>query len=214
MLTKHFKCKIVFDLKERKNARRRYIHRGYKIKRSRPISRVLSWTVIHLGQVSPRASSNLPESSAGRAIGFLFGLAPNGVYRAANCYQLRGALLPHPFTLTIRRWRSTLCCTFRRLAPPRRYLAFCPMEPGLSSLTCARATVWPPPCGTLQSFLRDHKRHSDRWASAHSYKRFFLSPAIVAASPAACFSGSWASRSSCITRRASSLGPSCSRTSL
>ena len=30
----------------------------------------------------------------------LFGLAPGGVCRAASCYQLRGALLPHLFTLT------------------------------------------------------------------------------------------------------------------
>jgi hypothetical protein len=29
--------------------------------------------------------------------------------------------------------RSTLCCTFRGLAPPRRYLAPDPLEPGLSS---------------------------------------------------------------------------------
>ncbi len=29
--------------------------------------------------------------------------------------------------------RFALCCTSRRLAPPRRYLAPCPMEPGLSS---------------------------------------------------------------------------------
>ena len=29
--------------------------------------------------------------------------------------------------------RSTLCCTFRGLAPPRRYLALHPPEPGLSS---------------------------------------------------------------------------------
>src|SRR3970040_2421171 len=29
--------------------------------------------------------------------------------------------------------RYVFCCTFRRLAPPRRYLAPCPMEPGLSS---------------------------------------------------------------------------------
>ena len=29
--------------------------------------------------------------------------------------------------------RSSLCCTGRRLAPPRRYLAPCPVEPGLSS---------------------------------------------------------------------------------
>ncbi len=50
-----------------------------------------------------------------------------------SCYHLRGALLPHPFTLTSRRKRSTLCCTGRRFTPPRRYLAPCPMEPGLSS---------------------------------------------------------------------------------
>src|SRR5690606_9727355 len=71
----------------------------------------------------------------------------------ANCCQLRGALLPHPFTLTIRRWRSALCCTFRRLAPPRRYLAFCPMEPGLSSPAEARATAWPTPGRTLAKFF-------------------------------------------------------------
>ena len=41
--------------------------------------------------------------------------------------------------------RSVLCCTFRRLAPPRRYLAPCPVEPGLSSRPCDRATVWPTP---------------------------------------------------------------------
>ncbi len=42
--------------------------------------------------------------------------------------------------------RSALCCTFRRLAPPRRYLAPHPMEPGLSSTTPpesgATAIVW------------------------------------------------------------------------
>ena len=48
----------------------------------RSISRVLSWTVIHLGLTSPSASSNLPGSSAGHAIGSLFGLAPGGVYPA------------------------------------------------------------------------------------------------------------------------------------
>ena len=30
-------------------------------------------------------------------------------------------------------WRFIFCCTFRRLSPPRRYLALCPVEPGLSS---------------------------------------------------------------------------------
>ena len=67
---------------------------------SRPVSRVLSWAIIHLGLPSPAASSDLPESTAGNGIAFLFGLAPGGVYLAAACYQLRGALLPHHFTLT------------------------------------------------------------------------------------------------------------------
>jgi hypothetical protein len=49
---------------------------------SQPISRVLSWTIINLGCLSPGTSSNLPESSAGRTIGSLFGFAPGGVYRA------------------------------------------------------------------------------------------------------------------------------------
>ena len=38
--------------------------------------------------------------------------------------------------------RSALCCTFRRLSPPRRYLAPCPVEPGLSS-ACLRMTRLP-----------------------------------------------------------------------
>jgi len=100
------------------------------------VSRVLSWTIIHLRCTSPYTSSNLPESSAGHANGFLFGLASDGVYLAANCYQLRGALLPHHFNLTGRKLlrRFIFCCTFRRLTPPRRYLASYPAKPGLSSI--------------------------------------------------------------------------------
>gem|GEM_PF-6257363 len=100
---------------------------------SQPISRVLSWTTIPLGYASPHTSSNLPGSSAGRTNGSLFGLAPGGVCRAVECYHPRGALLPHPFTLTILllicfqslltcpltavMYRSTLLCSrARRLA--------------------------------------------------------------------------------------------------
>ena len=112
-------------------------------KRSQPISRVLSWAIIHLGCASPRTSSDLPGSHvwATRAAQIrrpvppapLFGLAPGGVCRAAECCHRRGALLPHPFTLTgplcrgLRRF--AFCCTFRGLAPPRRYLAPCPGSP-------------------------------------------------------------------------------------
>ena len=74
---------------------------------SRPVSRVLSWAIIHLGPPSPTASSDLPGSPCGRGHPSqndgstpLFGLAPGGVYHAAACYQPRGALLPHHFTLT------------------------------------------------------------------------------------------------------------------
>ena len=42
----------------------------------------------------------------------LFGLAPGGVYLAAYRYRQRGALLPHPFTLTFR--------PILRLAPDER----------------------------------------------------------------------------------------------
>ncbi len=43
--------------------------------------------------------------------------------------------------------RYVFCGTFRRLAPPRRYLAPCPAEPGLSSpASIAGATARPTPC--------------------------------------------------------------------
>ncbi len=117
---------------------------------SRPVSRVLSRTAIPLGCASPHTSSDLPGSRAGNTNAPLFGLAPGGVYRAAECCHPRGALLPHLFTLTCApacrgHRRSVLCGTFRRLTPPRRYLAPCPVEPGLSS-----APAWVPrPSGRL-----------------------------------------------------------------
>ena len=60
--------------------------------RSRPISRVLSWTVIPLGASSPIRSSNLPGDTAGRGIASLFGLAPGGVCRAGLLPGSRCAL--------------------------------------------------------------------------------------------------------------------------
>ena len=53
-----------------------------RVKESQSISRVLSWTIIHLGYMSPYTSSNLPGNSTGRTIVPLFGLAPGGVYLA------------------------------------------------------------------------------------------------------------------------------------
>ena len=138
--------------------------------RSRPISRVLSWTVIPLGDASPRRSSSLPGPDAGRVMRSLFGLAPGGVCRAGLLPGSRCALTApfHPCLIprhpaaafpegtwpmlrivmsplcgAAPGWRGpsavSFCCTFRRLAPPRRYLAPCPVEPGLSS-ACLRMT--------------------------------------------------------------------------
>src|SRR5690606_41354528 len=123
-----------------------------KIGSSRPRSRVLPWTTIQLGPASPQASSGLPESGASHTSGVLFGLAPGGVCHAMECCHPCGALLPHHFTLTSPQRRKRreggrypFCCTFRRLAPPRRYLAPCSVEPGLSSIT----TSWTGHSGCL-----------------------------------------------------------------
>ena len=50
--------------------------------------------------------------------------------RAVRSYR---TLSPLPDPTCVGHRRFALCCTGRRLAPPRRYLAPCPMEPGLSS---------------------------------------------------------------------------------
>jgi hypothetical protein len=113
-------------------------------RRSRPVSRVLSWTVIPLGASSPIRSSNLPGDTAGRGIASLFGLAPGGVCRAGPLPDSRCALTApfHPCLISEEPSAVSFCCTFRRLAPPRRYLAPCPVEPGLSS-ACLRMTRLP-----------------------------------------------------------------------
>ena len=67
---------------------------------------------------------------------FLFGLAPGGVCHANPVTRVAvrsyRTVSPLPAPLLALR-RFTFCCTFRGLAPPRRYLAPYPPEPGLSS---------------------------------------------------------------------------------
>ena len=65
--------------------------------------------------------------------------------------------------------RSALCCTGRRLTPPRCYLASCPVEPGLSSPVQAPQRL----SGRLRvRILRLHRRipqdlPRDPWARIH-----------------------------------------------
>ena len=51
----------------------------------------------------------------------------------------------HPCLLLAEHRRYVFCGTFRRLAPPRRYLASCPVEPGLSSAPRGAAVARPTP---------------------------------------------------------------------
>ena len=67
----------------------------------------------------------------------LFGLASGGVYLAIDVTTNAVRSYRHLFTLTdpggFR--RCIFCGTFHGLTPSRRYLAPCPMKPGLSSIS-------------------------------------------------------------------------------
>ena len=54
------------------------------VRREWAVSRVLSWTVIHLESMSPCSSSDLPGSTVGHGNASLFDLAPSGVYQPPN----------------------------------------------------------------------------------------------------------------------------------
>lgn len=105
---------------------------SYGVFLSRPISRILSWTIIHLRYLSPNTCSDLPGIATGRRIDSLFGLAPSGVYPAVSV--TKNAVRPYrTFSPLPLAGRYIFCGTFRRLAPPGRYPALCPAESGLSS---------------------------------------------------------------------------------
>lgn len=68
----------------------------------KPCSVPFRGVVIYLGCKSPYTSSDLPEATNGTGRPLpLLGLAADGVYRAAAVTNNAGALLPHPFTLTL-----------------------------------------------------------------------------------------------------------------
>jgi len=102
-----------------------------------PISRVLSWTVIHLGQQSLTGSSSLPGFSTGRTL--WTPIWPCSGW-SLPCRELlpdaRCALTApfHPYLIPLARAIGGLLSVALVVGyPPRRYLAPCPMEPGLSS---------------------------------------------------------------------------------
>ena len=98
-------------------------------------------TVIPLGAWSPALSSSLPAaSSSGRAVPrCLFGLAPAGVCHAAGVTTCAVSSYLTVSPLPVRRRTGAIGGLFsvalsvEAIASPRRYLAACPVEPGLSS---------------------------------------------------------------------------------
>ena len=133
---------------------------------SRPISRVLSRAAIPLRATSPQPFSSLPGSTRdSRCLrpcdrGLLpylallqvgFAVPPSVTTGAVRSYRTLS-----PLPATTKKWllrRFAFCCTFRGLTSPRRYLAPCPPEPGLSSPPLSNqrdaAAARPTPRGTL-----------------------------------------------------------------
>ncbi|CAH0164974.1 hypothetical protein SRABI13_00858 [Erwinia aphidicola] len=113
--------------------------------------------------------------------------------RAVRSYR---TLSPLPDPTCVGHRRFALCCTGRGLAPPRRYLAPCPMEPGLSSPLSVSPEGGRQQSGDcLVSFGAQcigfsPGCHSPCCSSAYLYSAFFFTPWISAVSAAAFFSGS------------------------
>ncbi len=133
-------------------------------RKSRPVSRVLSRAIIPLGSTSPWTSSGLPGSARGSALrallpepaASLFGLAPGGVCHASPCYQGRGALLPHRFTLAgPRGFRRESLGGLLSVA-----LSVGSRPPGVTWHLIRRSPDFPPP---------DRCRGSDCPAGSHGY---------------------------------------------
>jgi len=135
------------------------------------VSRVLSRAIIHLGQPSPAASSDLPGSPFGTdgadvlPLPYLVLLqAGFAVPRAVTSRAVRSYRTFSPLPGLVRRpvRRYIFCGTFHGLAPSRRYLAPCPKEPGLSSATSSVTAIALP----TPTFL-DSGFYSNRQQSAH-----------------------------------------------
>jgi hypothetical protein len=103
-----------------------------------------------------RAAGTSPKA---RALPYLvllqvgFAMPPNVATGAVRSYRTVSPLPAScaPRMTLDRHRRFTFCCTFRGLAPPRRYLAPCPVEPGLSSASQDAAVAWPTPGAIIPS---------------------------------------------------------------
>jgi len=155
--------------------------------------------VISLGWLSPATSRGLPAAVTTRAGSrCLFGLAPTGGYRAAPVTRRAVGSYPTFSPLPVDIGRFDFCGPVRRLSAPRRYLAICPMELGLSSTQHSSATPRPSrPAAT-------HPKGTSLWrteASVYLVRRRNtcprLSPAAVL--PAATQNPSFSVNAACLS---------------
>ena len=98
-------------------------------------------TAIHLGRPLPDASRDRPGRLRGNAFRFPCGKTAAPIWSCSRwglpcrpCYQVRGALLPHPFTLTHARMGGLLSVALSLGSPPPDVIRHrASVEPGLSS---------------------------------------------------------------------------------
>jgi len=142
-------------------------------KRSRPVSRVLSRTVIHLDVRHRTPQATYPGTDTDRVVcqAFTWQEFPYLVllrvgftvpsYVTTDAVRSYRTISPLPVLRKALR-RYTFCCTGRGLTSPRCYLAPCPVEPGLSSLFRRNsATVQPTPKPALY-WLNDKTQEINR----------------------------------------------------
>ena len=119
----------------------------------------------HRSRFRSRCLQPLSRRAVSRRI---FGLAPAGVCRAVNVAA--DAVGSYPTVSPLPRLsprRSVFCGTFRHppLTPrmPRRYLATCPVEPGLSSMrSVSRVSAFAVPVATIRPTISRKSIYSER----------------------------------------------------
>jgi len=107
--------------------------------RNKPSSVPLRGRIIHLGPLSPTASSSLPGTQAGRAVPSppIWPCSEWGL-PCGPCYQRPGALLPHPFTLA-----CAACAAIGGLLSVALSVAL--RRPGVTRHPALRSSDFPPP---------------------------------------------------------------------
>ena len=139
-----------------------------------PISRVLSWTVIHLDIRHRISQATYPDTvRVAPSYPYLvllrtgFTLPQTVTSCAVRSYR---TLSPLPLT-----WRSSLCCTCRQLTLPRSYLASYPMEPGLSSQCRSKPELRDCLANSIAHFNKLQRRFIDPASSLPTYSNDFYS---------------------------------------